>query len=167
MGSPKGGRSNAPVSALREAREWAKEHQRVVGTAWDDTLRLVNAVDFQAISSKDTLRRLRRAVRRWHDLTLEPVVRLAPIAERAGSVRPPDDPRAYLSRVLVGMGIDEYDAMCDGLDTELEASLLATGPLARLDWRDRLVELMEIGVRTLVSTMEWAEGKLRAEGRTV
>ncbi len=154
------------MSALKEAREWASEHQRVVSAAWDDTLRLINAVDFQAISSKDTLRRLRRAVRRWHDLTLEPVVRLAPVAERAGSVRPPDDPRAYLSRVLVGMGLEQYDAMCDGLDTELEASLLATGPLARLDWRDRLVELMEIGVRTLVSTIEWAEGTLRSEARS-
>ena len=164
MGSPGRPESHLSASALREALDWARVHLRSVGAAWDETLSLVNGTDFQALSSREDLRKLRRAVRRWHDLTLEPVVRLAPVAERWGSMPPSEDGEPYLARVLVGMDLNEFNGMCDGMDAELESALHAGLPLARLDWRDRLVELMEIGVRTCAATIEWAEGTVRAAG---
>ncbi len=162
MGTPGRSPSHPSSTALREALEWARVHLRGVGAAWDETLSVVNGTDFQAISSKEDLRRLRRAVRRWHDLTLEPVVRLAPVAERWGTLPSSEDGEAYLAHVLLGMDLKEFNGMCDGMDAELESALQARLPLARLDWRDRLVELMEIGVRSCAATLEWAEGKHRA-----
>jgi len=148
--------------ALRESLEWAREHQRGVGRAWDETITVLGSADFEAISGKETLRRLRRAVHRWHDITVEPLDRLGPLAERTGSVPAPEDSRAYLSRVLIGMDLSEYDRLCDDLHAELEAAEQAARPLARLDWRDRLVELMELGVRSSTATLEWLGGKLHA-----
>jgi len=164
MGSTDRPAPDISATALREALEWARIHLRAVGAAWDETLSLVNGTDFQAISSREDLRRLRRAVRRWHDLTLEPVLRLAPVAERWGTMPSAEDGESYLTRVLVGMDIREFNGMCDGMDVELESALQARLPLARLDWRDRIVELMEIGVRTCAATLEWAEGSVRAAG---
>ncbi len=97
---------------------------------------------------------------RWHDVTVEPLDRLGPLAERTGSVPSPEDSRAYLSRVLIGMDLGDYDRLCDDLHAERESAELAARPLARLDWRDRLVELMELGVRSSTATIEWVTGKL-------
>lgn len=151
-----------PARAVRESLEWAKEHQRAVGRAWDETIGVLGSADFEAISGADTLRKLRRFVHRWHDVTVEPLDRLGPLAERTGSVPAPEDSRAYLSRVLIGMDLDEYNRLCDDLHAELEAAEQARRPLARLDWRDRLVELMELGVRSSAATLEWVGGKLHA-----
>lgn len=151
-----------PPRAVRESLVWAKEHQRAVARAWDETIGVLGSADFEAISGRDTLRKLRRVVHRWHDITVEPLDRLGPLAERTGTVPTPEDSRAYLSRVLIGMDLPQYNRLCDDLHAELEAAEQAVRPLARLDWRDRLVELMELGVRSSTATLEWVGGKLHA-----
>lgn len=152
------------LKRLRLHQSWVAQHQEKMGTAWDESLRLLSSVDFTTTSRHSDLRKLRRAVRTWHDFSLETPKRLASIAEDLGPFRSQGEAVDYLCRVFIGYEIAGFNSLCDTLDGELNAAIASEGSMASPEWRDRLVELMELAVSTPTRALDWIREKIKAIG---
>jgi hypothetical protein len=154
----------APVTVLgllRRELTHAQGHQRRVAEEWDRTLSILRGTDFRAIGPGDGLDAIRGEVEIWNDLTLEPVRRLSQ-HEEMGDLPLDDGERYdYLHRVLVGTDAASFLAMCDRVEAEVDAIASSPGPVDGTDLRDRVVELMELGVRCSARSIEWLEKRYR------
>ncbi len=141
----------------RQYRRWAELHQERVGKRWDRSLRVLQAIDFSKVSTKRQLKGLTRTVLQWRKLTLRPVKRLTTLARSDASIEGGEDNEDYLCRVLVGMDLENYNLLCDNLVKEVRSVGVEGLPASKLEWRDRLVELMETGVRASTRAIEWID----------
>jgi len=154
----------APVTVLgflRRELAFASEHQVRVATEWDRTLGMLRGLDFRALVPGEGLAALRGEVEIWNDLTLEPPRRLAAHPELGGLPLEEGERMEYLHRVLVGMEPAAYMAMCDEVESEMDLVAESEGPVSMPQLRDRVVELMEVGVRTSVRSIEWLRHRYR------
>lgn len=153
-----GGDGAAPVTVmgfLRRELHHADEHQRRVAAEWDRTLSMLRTVDFRSLGPGRGLDAIRGEVEIWNDLTLEPPRRLAKHEELADLPGDEAERFEYLHRVFVGVDPASYLAMCDEVDGELDTVAKASSPVSLPELRDRVVELMELGVRCSARSIEW------------
>ena len=68
----------------------------------------------------------------------------------------------YLHRVFVGRQVDAYLVMCDTIEGELDSIVAAGTEVTMPDLRDRLVEVMELGVGSATRCVDWLEKKIAA-----
>ncbi len=149
------------LGLLRRELAFAGEHQARVATEWDRTLGMLRVMDFRALSPGGALEALRAEVEIWNDLTLEPPRRLAAHPEMGGLPTEEGERLEYLHRVLVGVGPSEYLAMCDEVEAEMDVVASSPGSVSVPQLRDRVVELMELGVRTSVRSIDWLKHRYR------
>lgn len=148
----------APVTVLgflRRELAFASEHQARVAAEWDRTLGMLRGLDFRALRPGEGIEALRGEVEIWNDLTLELPRRLSAHPELGGLPTGEGERLEYLHRVLVGVEPSAYMTMCDEVESELDAVAASGGPVAMPQLRDRVVELMELGVRTSVRSIDW------------
>ena len=148
------------LGMLRAEHAHALKHQSRIGTEWDRTLELVREVDFEAVAPGEAVESIRAEVEIWHDLTLEPVRRLFSYGPGLELSSDGEEAYEYLHRVFVGREVDQYLAMCDAVEAELDAIVGAGGPVEAPDLRDRLVELIELGVRASTRCVDWLEKRM-------
>lgn len=158
------GGTEAPVTVLgfmRRELAHSREHQRRVAREWDRTLALLRTMDFRSMGPGDDLDPVRGEVEIWNDLTLEPVRRIS--QHRGLDDLPTDDVERfdYLHRVFVGLDPAAYLEMCDRVESELDGVASSSGPVELPQLRDRVVELMELGVRCSARSREWLEKRYR------
>jgi hypothetical protein len=158
------GRTVAPVTVmgfLRAELIHAREHQRRVAKEWDRTLGILRSVDFRSIEPSDDLDPIRSEVEIWNDLTLDPPRRIS-LHDELGDL-PLDkwERYDYLHRVFVGMDPADYMSLCDEVEGELDGIASSNGPVSLPQLRDRVVELMELGVRCSARSIEWMEKRYR------
>ncbi len=139
----------------------AKEHQRRVAEEWDRTLSMLRGLDFRDIGPGDGLEAIRGEVEIWNDLTLEPVRRISRLAELGDLPVDAEERYGYLHRVFIGTDAASYLQMCDLLEEELDVVASSRGPVDGTGLRDRVVELMELGVRCSARSIEWIEKRYR------
>jgi hypothetical protein len=154
----------APVTVLgllRREVAHSREHQRRVAVEWDRTLALLRGIDFRSVGPKSGVEAIRGEVEIWNDLTLDPVRRVALLVGLGDLPVNEDERYGYLHRVFVGTDPDSYMAMCDVLEGELDAVSSSPGGTEAQDLRDRVVELMELGVRASARSIEWLEKRYR------
>jgi len=72
-----------------------------------------------------------------------------------------DERFGYLHRVFVGMDPATYLSMCDEVEEELDTVAASDVPLNMPQLRDRVVEMMELGVRCSARSIEWMEKRYR------
>jgi hypothetical protein len=118
-------------------------------------------VDFGSLGPGEEVEAIRSEVEIWHDLTLEPVRRLFSYGPGLGLSSDGEEAYEYLHRVFVGREVDQYLAMCDAIEGELDAIVAAGGPVDAADLRDMLVELIELGVRASTRAVDWLEKRMR------
>lgn len=158
------GGPTAPVTVLgllRRELAHAKAHQRRVSEEWDRTLSMLRILDFHAIGPGEGLDAVRGEVEIWNDLTLEPVRRLSQHRELGDLPVDAEERYGYLHRVFVGTDSTSYLRMCDEVEAEMDAIVSAPDPVNGTGLRDRVVELMELGVRCSARSMEWLEMRYR------
>jgi hypothetical protein len=149
-------------------RRWAELHQERVGKRWDKSLKFLQTIDFTKISTKKQIKGLIKIIHRWRDLTLKPVRRLTPMARSDASIEVGEDNEDYMCRVLVGMDLKNYNLLCENLVREVERGVGTEGlQTSRPEWRDRIVELMETGVRASTRAIEWIDSLGRAPGPAI
>jgi hypothetical protein len=146
---------------LRMELAHAREHQRRVAKEWDRTLGILRKVDFRSIGPGDHLDAIRAEVEIWNDLTLDPPRRVSLHEEMDDLPMDQGERYEYLHRVFVGMDPGTYLAMCDEVEQELDFVTSATGSVSMPGLRDRVVELMELGVRCSARSIEWMEKRYR------
>lgn len=152
------------LGRLRAEHAHAVKHQARVAREWDRTLELLRGLDFHALAPGDLLETLRGDVEIWNELTLEPPRRLSSVQGLDGLPADADERYEYMHRVLVGLDPPTYLAMCDAIEGELDLVVVEGGPLELPELRDRLVELIELGVRCSTRSIEWLEHRIsRAE----
>ncbi|MCK4971586.1 MAG: hypothetical protein KAS77_13710 [Thermoplasmata archaeon] len=152
------GRNAAPVTVLgfyRKELAHGREHQQRVAEEWDRTLAILKDVDFQSIGPGDRLAAIRGEVEIWNDLTLDPPRRISMHDELGDLPMDPDERYEYLHRVFIGLSPGKYLTMCDEVEQELDAVASSKGPTPVPQLRDRIVELMELGVRCSARSTEW------------
>lgn len=158
------GGSTAPVTVLgflRREMTHAREHQQRVAAEWDRTLSILRRSDFRVIGPGDDLDAIRGEVEIWNDLTLEPVRRISQHGELGDLPVDGEERYGYLHRVFVGTDTASYAEMCDQVEQELDDVASGPGPVERPELRDRVVELMELGVRCSARSIEWLERRYR------
>ena len=148
------------LGILRKERAHALKHRSRMAGEWDRTLGLLKTVDFTSLSAGEGVEALRAEVEIWHDLTLDPPRRLTEHRHALGLSDDPEEAYEYMHRVFVGMDPAAYLAMCDQLDGALALVAVEGGPVEGTHIRDMLVELMELGVRSSIRSLEWLERKL-------
>ncbi len=148
------------LGRLRAEHVHALKHQSRIGVEWDRTLELVRGVDFEAIGSGPVVESIRAEVEIWHDLTLEPARRLFSYGQDLGLSKDGEEAYEYLHRVFVGREVGQYLVMCDAVEAELDAIVGSEGPVEASDLRDRLVELIELGVRASTRCVDWLEKRM-------
>ncbi len=154
------------LGKLRAERTHMEVHQGRVAMEWDRTLELIRTVDFEHVGPGEALEDVRGMVEIWNDLTLEPPRRIASLGVMPGLPSDLDERYEYLHRVLVGMDPPAFLNLCDEIEGELDTIVVADRPIAMPDLRDRIVELMEMGVRCSTRSSEWLERRVQdAEGR--
>ncbi|MCK5414951.1 MAG: hypothetical protein KAJ35_06190 [Thermoplasmata archaeon] len=154
----------APVTVLgfyRKELAHGREHQQRVAEEWDRTLAILKDVDFLSIGPGDRLAAIRGEVEIWNDLTLDPPRRISMHDELGDLPMDPDERYEYLHRVFIGMSPGKYLTMCDEVEQELDAVASSKGPTPMPQLRDRIVELMELGVRCSARSIEWMEKRYR------
>jgi hypothetical protein len=142
---------------LRRELSHAREHQQRVAREWDRTLGILRRVDFRSIGPGEDLGSIRSEVEIWNDLTLDPPRRLSLHDELGDLPRDREERYEYLHRVFIGMDPGSYLAMCDEVERELDVATSSTGQVSLPQLRDRVVELMELGVRCSARSIEWME----------
>ena len=158
---------NTVLGKLRAERARMEVHQGRLSREWDRTLELVRTVDFESVGPGEVLEDVRGMVEIWNDLTLEPPRRIASIGEMEGLPNNPDERYEYLHRVLVGMDPPAFSSLCDAIEGRLDTIVVADHPIPVPDLRDRIVELMELGVRCSTRSSEWLDMRVQAiEGRS-
>jgi hypothetical protein len=154
----------APVTVLgllRREMIQSREHQQRVAEEWDRTLAMLRGVDFRAVGPGSRLEAIRGEVEIWNDLTLDPVRRLS-LHEDLGDLPGDEGERyGYLHRVFVGTDPQSYLEMCDLVEEELRVAVSSEGTREAPGLRDRVVELMELGVRASARSIEWLEKRYR------
>ncbi len=158
------GGTAAPATVLgflRRELVHARDHQQRVAQEWDRTLALLRLVDFRSIGPGDHLDAIRGEVEIWNDLTLEPPRRISMHDELGDLPMDLEERYGYLHRVFVGTDPAAYLMMCDECEAELDSVAGADGPLAMPQLRDRVVELMELAVRSSARSIEWMEKRFR------
>jgi len=146
---------------LRRELHHAQEHQRQVAEEWDRTLAMLRMLDFRSLGPGDDLDAIRAEVEIWNELTLDPPRRVA-MHDELGNLPMAEEERfGYLHRVFVGMDPRAYLSMCDQVEEELDTVAAADGPMAMPQLRDRVVELMELGVRCSARSIHWMEKRYR------
>jgi hypothetical protein len=155
------------LGRLRAEMAHARAHQERVAGEWDRTLQLIRTVDFEFVGPGEVLEDIRGMVEIWSDLTLEPPRRIASLGQLEGLPSDGDERYEYMHRVLVGLDPPAYLAMCDAVEGELDTVVVADRPVPMPELRDRIVELMELGVRCSTRAMEWLDMRVRkAEGHS-
>jgi hypothetical protein len=156
--------SAAPVTVLgllRREMSHCQEHQMRVAEEWDHTLEILRGIDFSALGPGKELLAIRAEVEIWNDLTLDPVRRVTQLEGLGGLPEDEGERYGYLHRVFVGIDPDTYLTMCD----EMEERVGDIGSSERTeeapDLRDRMVELMELGVRASARSIEWLEKRYK------
>ncbi len=157
----KGVVAESVLGRLRVERSHALAHQKRVGHEWDRTLELLSKVDFRALGPGWQVDAMRGTVEIWHDLTLEPPRRVSSHGEDLGLASDPEERYEYLHRVFVGREPGEYLLLCDQAEEELKAIAEGGETVSAPELRDRLVELMELGVRSASRSLEWLQAKVR------
>ena len=164
----KGAVAETVLGKLRVEHEHALRHQRRVGREWDDTLKLLGQVDFHDVQPGWQVDSMRGMVEIWHDLTLEPPKRISSHGQDLGLASDPEERYEYLHRVFVGREPAVYLMLCDEAEEELKAIAEGEGGTVSVpELRDRLVELMELGVRSSTRALDWLSMRIReaeAEG---
>jgi hypothetical protein len=148
------------LGALRMERGHAEGNLERVQKEWDRTLTMLREVDFSALVPGLHVDGLRGEVEIWHDLTLEPPRRVSGYGPLLGLPEDIEEAFGYLHRVFVGMEPAAYAEMCDMVDTALQEVGASGEPAARPELRDMIVELMELGVRSSVQSLEWLDIRL-------
>ena len=152
------------LGRLRAEQAHARRHQARVAREWDRTLALLQSIDFGSIGPGDLLEALRTEVEIWNELTLESPRRLCRLKGLEGLPSDAGERYEYMHRVLVGLDPPAYLAMCDAIEGELDLVVVAERPVELPELRDRLVELIELGVRCSTRSIEWLEHRIsRAE----
>ena len=148
------------LGRLRAERAHLEGHQARVGREWDLTLEIVRGIDFRSVGPGERLEAVRGEVEIWNDLVLEPPRRIAALG--ALPVLPTEDGERYeyLHRVLVGLDPPAFLTMCDIIEGELDLVVAEDKPMDMPELRDRLVELMELGVRCSTRSLEWLERRI-------
>jgi hypothetical protein len=146
---------------LRREIHHAREHQQRVAVEWDRTLTMLGNLDFHAVGPGEPLEDLRGEVEIWNDLTLDPIRRISGHEELRDLPRDRDERFEYLHRVFVGMDPRTYSAMCDKVEAEVGEVSSAGAPVPMPQLRDRVVELMEVGVRCSARCIEWLEKRYK------
>ena len=146
---------------LRRELANAQDHQKRVALEWDRTLALLRTVDFRSIGPGDHLDAIRGEVEIWNELTLEPPRRISMHDGLADLPLDREERYGYLHRVFVGTDPAAYLSMCDEIEEELDAVASAEGPITMPQLRDRVVELMELAVRSSARSIEWMERRYR------
>jgi hypothetical protein len=157
----KGVFAGTELGSLRAERDRAGRHQRRLEGEWDRTLALIKDLDFDEVAPGRGLEGLRSATEIWHDLTLDPVRSISTQVQGAGLPDDRDERYDYLHRVFIGYRPEEYSTMCDQLEEGIEEVYASAAPIARPDLRDRVVELMELGVRSSTRSVEWLDGRIK------
>lgn len=152
------------LGRLRAEMAHAESHQRRVAAEWDRTLRLIRTLDFEFIGPGGVLEDIRGMVEIWADLTLEPPRRITAIGEQENLPTDPGERYEYMHRVLVGMDPGAFLSLCDAIEGELDTVVVADRPMSMPDLRDRIVELMELGVRCTIRSREWLERRIGDAG---
>jgi hypothetical protein len=157
-----GATAETVLGKLRVEREHALRHQKRVGREWDETLELLGKVDFQAVQPGWQVDSMRGMVEIWHDLTLEPPKRISSHGQDLGLASDPEERYEYLHRVYVGLEPATYLMLCDEAEEELRAIAEGgSGAMPAPELRDRLVELMELGVRSSTRALDWLRSRIR------
>ena len=148
------------LGMLRAERAHLEDHQARVGREWDRTLEIVRSIDFRSVSPGEGLEAVRGEVEIWNDLALEPPRRITAMGVLPGLPTDGGERYEYLHRVLVGLDPSAFLSMCDIIEGELDLVVAEDRPMDMPDLRDRLVELMELGVRCSVRSLEWLERRI-------
>jgi hypothetical protein len=136
------------LGMLRAERAHLEDHQARVGLEWDRTLEIVRGIDFRSVSPGEGLEAVRGEVEIWNELALEPPRRITAMGVLPGLPTDDGERYEYLHRVLVG------------LEGELDLVVAEDRPMDMPELRDRLVELMELGVRCSTRSLEWLEKRI-------
>lgn len=148
------------LGSLRAEHAHAIKHQARVAREWDRTLGLLKDLDFHALVPGGLLETLRGEVEIWNELTLEPPRRLSRVRGLEGLPTDADERYEYMHRVLVGLDPTAFLAMCDTIEGELDLVVVEGGQVDLPELRDRLVELIELGVRCSTRSIEWLEHRI-------
>ncbi len=149
------------LGRLRAEMAHLESHQARVALEWDRTLEIVRGIDFRDVHPGEGLEAVRGEVEIWNELALEPPRRISAMGALPGL--PTDDAERYeyLHRVLVGLDPPAFLSMCDIIDGELDLVMAEDKPMDMPELRDRLVELMELGVRCSTRSLEWLDMRIR------
>ena len=156
--------SSAPVTVLgllRREMSHSQEHQRRVAEEWDHTLGILRGIDFSSLGPGKELLAMRAEVEIWNDLTLDPVRRVTKLEGLGDLPKDEGERYGYLHRVFIGIDPDAYLTMCDEMEERLGYIASSEGGEEAPDLRDRMVELMELGVRASARSIEWLGKRYR------
>jgi len=148
------------LGRLRAELAHLEGHQARVALEWDRTLEIVRGIDFKEVRPGERLEAVRGEVEIWNELALEPPRRISAMGNLPGL--PTDDAERYeyLHRVLVGLDPPAFLSMCDIIEGELDLVVAEDRSKDMPELRDRLVELMELGVRCSTRSLEWLEMRI-------
>jgi hypothetical protein len=149
----KGVFAETELGSLRAEWDRAQRHQRKRQKEWDRALALMKDLDFDELAPGRGLEGLRTASEIWHDLTLDPVRSISIHVRGAGLPEDKGERFDYLHRVFIGYDPDEYSSLCDQLEDGIDEVYASEAPVARPDLRDRVVELMELGIRSYTKSV--------------
>lgn len=153
------------LGLLRADLAHAMRHHQRVSEEWDRTLELVQGTDFEGLKPGHDVQALSRSVEVWHDLTLEMPRHVAAHGDKLGLSQDHEERYGYLHRVFVGMEPRSYLALCDEAEELLTKVEEHGAPMPVPELRDRLVELMELGVRGSTRATDWLEKRIsKSEG---
>ena len=148
------------LGRLRAEQAHLEGHQARVAREWDSTLEIVRGIDFREVAPGEDLEAVRGEVEIWNDLALEPPRRIAALGILPGLPTDDGERYEYLHRVLVGLDPPAFLSMCDIIEGELDLVVAEGKPMDLPELRDRLVELMELGVRCSTRSLEWLEKRI-------